>query len=118
MLGKFKRSENNSSIVGEAIREYRGLAFEARMQIRSVDVPEANIIVAITRAEDLGFIGVKIKGHYRCSMTRNCSSEVTRLHSKLVVVSRNRRQKKMAATKRDELLYIRSIPDFDSFVKR
>ena len=92
-----KNSKNQKTIVQLLEKPYESTwaCLWSTNVIRSVDVPEANIIVAITRAEDLGFIGVKIKGHYRCSMTRNGSSEVTRLHRKLVVVvSRNRRQKK------------------------
>lgn len=90
---KIQRLQNRVQF-GEKPYKSSGACLCSTNTIRSVDVPEANIIVSITRTENLCFLRVKIKGHYRCSMTRNCSEVVTRLHKiGNLLVSHNRTQK-------------------------
>lgn len=106
MLVKLKRLENTkfNSRRRHGIRKFRGACLYTTKAISSVDAPETNLIVGITRAEKIGFLRVKIKGHYRCIVTRNCSYEVTRLH-KLVVVSHKSEKEKMDSVKKEMNYY-------------
>ena len=110
---KTQRLENKSSSSERShTRKFRGSCLYNTKAISSVDVPETNLIVAITRAEKLCFLRVKIKGHYRCSMTRNGSSEVTRLHSKIGSSSKSQQKTKKWLQLKETNYYTSKHPRF------